>query len=36
MVDIYHDDTADGLTADQMIQRIIDVELGKGYKIFRI
>lgn len=36
LVDIYHDDTADGLTADQMIQRIIDVELGKGYKIFRI
>ncbi|MGN0554979.1 MAG: hypothetical protein ACI4LI_03675 [Candidatus Fimenecus sp.] len=36
LVEIYHDNAVDGLTVDEMIQRIIDVELGKNYKIFKV
>ena len=35
LVDIYHDDAADGLTVVDMLNRIIEHELGVGYRIVR-
>lgn len=35
LVEIYHDNAADGLTVVDMLNRIIEHELGEGYRIVR-
>lgn len=35
LVEIYHDKAADGLTVVDMLNRIIEHELGEGYRIVR-